>query len=140
MKDVGKPCEGEPHARIDGGRLETERRPRSPQRSGPQGKPGEKWLRDLPPGNVTAPAAYPPRPGVSAAAFADLARYTQDRFWRWARRKHRRITMKAIRRRYCGGGWWPVTTEIGLFNPAKAGTTRYRYRGAAIPAPWPASG
>jgi len=80
------------------------------------------------------------RPGVSAAAFADLARYTQDRFWRWARRKHRRITMKAIRRRYCGGGWWPVTTEIGLFNPAKAGTTRYRYRGAAIPAPWPASG
>jgi hypothetical protein len=25
VKDVGKPCEGEPHARIDGGRLETER-------------------------------------------------------------------------------------------------------------------
>jgi RNA-directed DNA polymerase len=80
------------------------------------------------------------RPGVSAAAFADLARYTQDRFWRWARRKHRRITVKAIRRRYCNGGWWPATTEIGLFNPAKVGTTRYRYRGAAIPAPWPASG
>ena len=29
MKDVGKPCEGEPHARIDGGRLETGCRPRS---------------------------------------------------------------------------------------------------------------
>jgi len=80
------------------------------------------------------------RPGVSATAFADLARYTQGRFWRWARRKHRRITVKAIRRRYCNGGWWPATTEIGLFNPAKVGTTRYRYRGAAIPAPWPASG
>jgi len=80
------------------------------------------------------------RPGVSAAAFADLARYTLDRFWRWARRKHRRITVKAIRRRYCNGGWWPVTTETGLFNPAKVGTTRYRYRGTAIPAPWPASG
>ena len=27
VKGVGKPCEGEPHARIDGGRLETGRRP-----------------------------------------------------------------------------------------------------------------
>ena len=80
------------------------------------------------------------RPGVSAATFADLARYTLGRFLRWARRKHRRITVKAIRRRYCNSGWWPVTTETGLFNPAKVGTTRYRYRGAAIPAPWPASG
>jgi hypothetical protein len=29
------------------------------QRSGPQGKPGEKWLRDLTPGNATAPAPDP---------------------------------------------------------------------------------
>ena len=80
------------------------------------------------------------RPGVSAATFADLARYTLGRFLRWARRKHRRITVKTIRRRYCGGGWWPVTAEVTLFNPAQVRTTRYRYRGAAIPAPWPASG
>lgn len=80
------------------------------------------------------------RPGVSAATFADLARYTRDRIIRWARRKHRRITWKAIRRRYCNGGWWPVTTEIALFNPTAMCTTRYRYRGTAIPAPWPASG
>jgi RNA-directed DNA polymerase len=80
------------------------------------------------------------RPGVSAATFADLARYTLGRFLRWARRKHRRITIKAIRRRYCGGGWWPVTAGITLFNPAQVRTTRYRYRGAAIPSPWPASG
>jgi RNA-directed DNA polymerase len=80
------------------------------------------------------------RPGVSAATFADLARYTLGRFLRWARRKHRRITVKTIRRRYCNGGWWPVTTEIALFNPDKMRTTRYRYRGAAIPAPWPATG
>jgi RNA-directed DNA polymerase len=80
------------------------------------------------------------RPGVSAATFSALARYTRDRFWRWARRKHRRITMKTIRRRYCNGGWWPVTTEIALFNPDTMHTTRYRYRGAAIPAPWPARG
>jgi RNA-directed DNA polymerase len=80
------------------------------------------------------------RPGVSAATFADLARYTRDRIIRWARRKHRRITWKTIRRRYCNGGWWPVTTEIALFNPDTMRTTRYRYRGTAIPAPWPASG
>jgi hypothetical protein len=38
------------------------------------------------------------------------------------------------------GGWWPGTTERVLFNPAKVRTTRYRYRGAAIPSPWPAAG
>src|SRR2546430_1361894 len=41
--------------------------------------------------------------------------------------------MKAIRRRYCNGGWWPTTPEIGLLNPARMRTTRYRYRGTAIP-------
>jgi RNA-directed DNA polymerase len=77
------------------------------------------------------------RPGVSAAAFAYLANYTRDRVVRWAQRKHRRITVKDIRRRYCNGEWWPTTPEIGLFNPAKMRTTRYRYRGTAIPTPWP---
>lgn len=80
------------------------------------------------------------KPGVSAATFADLASYTLDRFLRWARRKHRRITVKTIPRRYCEGGWWPTTPEIGLFNPEKIRTTRYRYRGTAIPTPWAATG
>jgi RNA-directed DNA polymerase len=40
------------------------------------------------------------RPGVSAATFADQARYPLGRFLRWARRKHRRITVNPIRRRY----------------------------------------
>jgi RNA-directed DNA polymerase len=79
-------------------------------------------------------------PGVSAVTFARLAEFTWDRVKRWARRKHRRITLKTIRRRYCNGGWWPVTTEITLFNPVKVRTTRYRYRGTAVPAPWPATG
>jgi RNA-directed DNA polymerase len=77
---------------------------------------------------------------VSAATFADLANYTLDRFMRWARRKHRRVTVKTIRRRYCNGGWWPTTPEIGLFNPDKMRTTLYHYRGTAIPTPWPATG
>jgi RNA-directed DNA polymerase len=80
------------------------------------------------------------RPGVSSVAFSDLANYTLDRFLRWARRKHRRITVKTIRCRYCNGGWWPTTPEIGLFNPDEVRTTRYRYRGTAIPSPWPAAG
>jgi RNA-directed DNA polymerase len=78
------------------------------------------------------------RPGVSSATFAYLARYTWDRVLRWAGRKHRRITVRAIRHRYCNGGWWPTTPDIGLFNPAEMRTTRYRYRGTAIPTPWPA--
>jgi RNA-directed DNA polymerase len=45
------------------------------------------------------------KPGVSSVAFSDLAKYTLDRFLRWAPRKHRRITLKTVRRRYCNGGW-----------------------------------
>jgi RNA-directed DNA polymerase len=80
------------------------------------------------------------RPGVSSATFAYLSAYTWARVWAWLRRKHRRSTVKDIRRRYCGGRWWPTTTERTLFNPAKVRTTRYRYRGAAIPTPWPVAG
>jgi len=54
---------------------------------------------------------------MSAATFAKLANYTLARIMRWARRKHRRITVKTIRRRYCNHGWWQTTPEIGLFNP-----------------------
>ena len=80
------------------------------------------------------------RPGVSSATFAYLSAYTWARVIGWLRRKHRRITWKQLRRRYCAGGWWPGTTERVLFNPAKVPTTRYRYRGAAIPAAWPIPG
>jgi RNA-directed DNA polymerase len=80
------------------------------------------------------------RPGVSSATFAYLGAYTWARVIGWLRRKHRRITVKELRRRYCRGGWWPVTTGRELFNPAKVRTTRYRYRGAVIPTPWPVAG
>ena len=80
------------------------------------------------------------RPGVSSATFKYLSAYTWRRVFEWLRRKHRRSTVKELRRRYCGGGWWPGTEERQLFDPAKVRTTRYRYRGAAIPSPWPATG
>jgi RNA-directed DNA polymerase len=79
------------------------------------------------------------RPGVSAATFAYLSDYTWQTVWRWLRRKHPKATWKQIRRRYCRAGSWPASETRELFNPAKVGTTRYRYRGAAIPAPWPAT-
>jgi RNA-directed DNA polymerase len=47
------------------------------------------------------------------------------------------MNWKELRRRYCGGGWWPADGKVTLFNPGKVRTTRYRYRGAAIPSPWP---
>ncbi len=80
------------------------------------------------------------RSGVSSAAFQYLSSYVWGRVIRWLRRKHRRITWKALRRRYCGGRWWPASDERALFNPAAVRTTRYRYRGAQIPTPWPAHG
>jgi RNA-directed DNA polymerase len=80
------------------------------------------------------------RPGVSSATFKYLSAYAWARVMRWLRRKHRRMSVKDIRRRSCGGRWWPGTEERTLFNPAKVRTTRYRYRGTAIPTPWPATG
>jgi RNA-directed DNA polymerase len=77
------------------------------------------------------------RPGVSFATFQYLRAYTWARVIAWIRRKHRRMNWKELRRRYCGGGWWPADGKVTLFNPGKVRTTRYRYRGAAIPTPWP---
>jgi RNA-directed DNA polymerase len=79
------------------------------------------------------------RAGVSSAVFAYLSHYAWQTVWRWLRRKHRRSTWKEIRRRYCSGGWWPVSQGRELFDPAKVTTTRYRYRGSVIPSPWPAA-
>lgn len=77
------------------------------------------------------------RVGVSSAVFAYLNHYLWQSVWRWMRRKHRKSTWKQLRRRYCGGGWWPASEQRELINLEKIGTTRYRYRGALIPSPWP---
>ncbi len=81
------------------------------------------------------------RPGVSSATFGYLSHYTRDRVLRWLRRKHRRITWKDLLRRFCDQQGWPTGEDNRpLFNPEKVSTTRYRYRGAAIPTPWPTTG
>ena len=78
------------------------------------------------------------RPGVSSAAFRYLSYYTWLQVGRWLRRKHPKSGWKDLRRRYCDDGWWPASEARSLFNPAKVSTSRYRYRGAVIPTPWPA--
>jgi RNA-directed DNA polymerase len=79
------------------------------------------------------------RPGVSSTAFNYLRAFTWRQVFRWLRRKHLRITWKKLRRRFCGGGWWPADGEVALFNPGAVKTTRYRYRGTKIPSPWPST-
>ena len=59
------------------------------------------------------------RPGVSSATFAYLSAYTWARVIGWLRRKHRRITWKELRRRYCAGGWWPGTNRTGAVQPGE---------------------
>jgi RNA-directed DNA polymerase len=76
------------------------------------------------------------RPGVSHQTFEYLRAYAWRQVIGWLRRKHRRATWKELRRRYCPDGWWPAEGEVALFNPAAVRTTRYRYRGTAIPSPW----
>src|SRR5664279_3351473 len=61
VNDVGKPCAGEPHARIDGRELETERPDQRTRRRTTSRETGSSpWLRDLPSDNATAPAPDPP--------------------------------------------------------------------------------
>lgn len=76
-------------------------------------------------------------PGVSGVAFCYLSHCAWMRVTRWIRRKRRGATGKQFRRRCDGGGWWPVTEEVELFDPARVSTTGYRYRGKVVPAPWP---
>jgi RNA-directed DNA polymerase len=80
------------------------------------------------------------RPGVSSKTFGYLAHFTWWQVVRWLQRKHRRIGWKRLLRRYFHHGWWPETTSRRLFNPSEVRTTRYRYRGTAIPTPWQAAG
>jgi hypothetical protein len=102
--------------------------------------PGETPGRGAKTYRRATPPRQPPtllRPGVSFAAFSYLRSYLWARVIGWIRRKHRRMNWMQLRRRYCNGGWWPTTAEVTRFNPTNAGTTRYRYRGTAIPSPWP---
>jgi RNA-directed DNA polymerase len=80
------------------------------------------------------------KPGVSSATFSYLHHYTWHRVWNWIRDKHPNTAWKNLLRRYGDEGGWPTTESQRLFDPATMRTTRYRYRGAKIPTPWPVTG
>ena len=80
------------------------------------------------------------RPGVSSATFSYLRYYLWHTVWGWVRRKHPKTSWKKIRSHYGGRGSWRASENRKLFDPSTVGTTRYRYRGAAIPTPWTAMG
>jgi len=75
--------------------------------------------------------------GVSHDTFRYLRAFVWRQVFGWLRRKYRRSNWKELRRLACGGGWWPTTTEVTLFDPATVRTIRYSYRGTKIPSPWP---
>ncbi|MGW4528610.1 group II intron reverse transcriptase/maturase [Amycolatopsis sp. NPDC004378] len=79
------------------------------------------------------------RVGVSASTFQYLSKYAWERVMGWIRRKHRKITWKELRRRFCGGEWWPTDGQFYLFDPGRMRIIRYRYRGTKIPTPWTAA-
>ena len=76
------------------------------------------------------------QPGVSSVTFHFLRAFAWRRVLGWLRRKHPRMNWRQVRRRYCQGDWWPSEGSVALFDPGRVRTTRYRYRGAAIPTPW----
>jgi RNA-directed DNA polymerase len=75
------------------------------------------------------------RHGAAAKTFSYLGAFTWRRVWNWLRAKHPHATVKALQRLYLNR-WWPEHGGKTLFNPAEVAIIRYRYRGAAIPAPW----
>jgi RNA-directed DNA polymerase len=79
------------------------------------------------------------RHAVAKNTFRHLARFVWNRVVRWWRMLHR-WTWTAFRRRFTSpqGRWKPLSADgITLFDLAAVTVTRYRYRGAAIPTPWP---
>ena len=77
------------------------------------------------------------RPGVSFATFGYLRAFIWRQVIGWLRRKHRRITWKDLRRRYCGGGWWPSDGEVDPVQPDGGGHHPLPLPRSTIPSPWP---
>ncbi|MCA1791196.1 MAG: group II intron reverse transcriptase/maturase [Thioalkalivibrio sp.] len=75
------------------------------------------------------------RHGVSKRVFSYLDHYA---FWRvvtWIRKRHVGLNWGTIRRRFLRD-WEIRDGGIELFRAQAVEVTRYRYRGARIPAPW----
>ena len=72
VKNVGKPCAGEPHARFDGRGLETEAIPATVEAKAARGKPQAGAPRPTAKPIATAPAPDPPSSGLSCCGVSAL--------------------------------------------------------------------
>jgi len=75
------------------------------------------------------------RHGVSKRTFSYLDHFA---FWRivgWLRKRHVRLNMHTVVRRYLPG-WELSDGGITRFRPHAVAIERYRYRGTKIPTPW----
>jgi RNA-directed DNA polymerase len=82
------------------------------------------------------------RHGVSKAVFGAVDSHAWKRIVGWLRRKHQHngqpISMPELRRRFCVPGTWKLAYNGVVFTGASSvPVTRYRYRGALIPSPFP---
>ena len=75
------------------------------------------------------------RYGASKRTFSYLGYWSWWRLILWIRRKHPNLSWKQTRRRYFGADRISQN-GVTLYNPAKMGVRRYRYRGAQICTPY----
>jgi RNA-directed DNA polymerase len=75
------------------------------------------------------------RGGSSKRTFSYVGSYAFKRVLRWLRKRHPRLSMRVLKRRYFPD-WIIRTGRIELFQPATLPIEYYRYRGAKIPTPW----
>jgi RNA-directed DNA polymerase len=79
------------------------------------------------------------RHGVSKAIFSAVDHHAWHRLMRWIRAKYKGktgLTMKQMRRRFCGTGWRFAHNGVIFTGASSVKVTRYRYRGSNIPTPW----
>jgi RNA-directed DNA polymerase len=75
------------------------------------------------------------RHGVSSRSFGYVDHYAYWRVVGWLRKRHPRLNMRAIVRRFLPG--WKISADgVELFRPTTVAIERYRYRGTRIPTPW----
>ena len=89
--------------------------------------------------SARAPSSgQPEQPGRErSATFGDPRHYAYWRVAGWLRRRHRTRNWGWLRRTYLKERW-SAHEGMELFDRARLGISRYRYRGARVPLPWTA--
>ena len=79
------------------------------------------------------------RHGVSKAVFYAIDYFAWSRLMRWTRAKYAGrtgLSMKELRRRFCGKGWRFAHNGVVFTGASSVAVNRYRHRGSNIPTPW----